>query len=127
MVMDFIKDVFGNSSREDEYKLTDEEMSNVNNLIQRRIAEQKMERITRVMTTDAVKKDSNFWTVSVDYEEKRVDDKGEQDVASVGCRSISKDLDMAISDAFFTLSTILAPVGGDLFLLREQKEALDKS
>ena len=127
MVMDFIKGIFGKSSREDDYKLTDEEMNNVNNLIQRRIAEQKMERITRVMTTDAVKKNTNLWMVSVDYEEKRVDDKGKQDVASLGCKSISKDLDMAISDAFFTLSTILAPVGGDLFLLKEQKEALDKS
>lgn len=127
MITDFIKGLFGKSSREEVYKLTDDEMAVIRNTIERRVAEQEMERITRVMTTDAVKKDSNFWTVSVDYEEKRVDDKGKQDIASVGCKSISKDLDMAISDAFFTLSTILAPVGGDLFLLREQKEALDKS
>lgn len=123
MVMEFIKGLFGKSSREDTYDLTKEELDNVTNLIERRIAEQKLERITRVMTTDSIKSEGGFWTVALTYEEERIDEKGESDKADVGCKSISRDLDMAISDAYFTLQTILAEVGGDLFRLKEQKKS----
>ena len=107
MVMSFIRNIFGRSER-DEYQLTQEELDSIHNMVQRRLEEERMEKITRVMTTEATRKDdTNFWTVTVDYEETRTDPKGKSDKASVGAKSISGNLDSAIADAWYTIATIL--------------------
>lgn len=123
MIRDFIRGIFGKSKREELYKLSEEEMNTVKDIIERRTEEEKQERITRIMKTDSVKSDpSGFWTVDVEYKETRIDPAGEKDVASVGAKSICRNLDTGITDAWFTVSNILAPFGGDLFKFRASKE-----
>jgi len=124
MILDFVRGIFGKSKREELYKLSDEEMGTIKNLVERRLEEEKMERIIRTMTTDSTKsKDTGFWTVTVEYKEQRFDDDGESETTSIGAKSISKNLDSAITDGWFTISTMLAPFGGDLFKLKESKES----
>jgi len=122
MVMEFVKGVFGKSKKE-YYPLSKEDLDKIKKIVERRVTEQEMERIKRTMITDAAKnKDTNTWTVDVTYEEHRVNSEGESEKASIGSKSIGMNLDTAISDAWFTISTIIAPFGGDLFLQKESKE-----
>lgn len=123
MIKSFIRGIFGKSSKDELYSLSSEELSTVKSIIERREEEEKMARITRVMTTDSVQsKLTKSWTVTATYVEERIDKEGESKIASIGSKSIGSDLDSSIADVWFTISTILEPFAGDLFKMKESKE-----